>query len=217
MSKFLGASEEENLELIGSWWEKYKILIVVGIFLIGSIILGREIWIDSSQKSHKEMTELYNSFLTTLEERPNEASPLAEELIVNFPDSLYADLVSFHLVKFDVSSGKLDDAAGRLRKIIVKNSSSFRNTFSPIQNIAKTRLARIMLSQGKQAQALELILESKDLTSELYEIKGDAEAALERPTDARISYLQSLDLSQNEVIRNLIRMKIADLQFNVKD
>ena len=104
-----------------------------------------------------------------------------------------------------------------IRKIIVKNSSSFRNTFSPIQNIAKTRLARIMLSQGKQAQALELILESKDLTSELYEIKGDAEAALERPTDARISYLQSLDLSQNEVIRNLIRMKIADLQFNVED
>ena len=217
MSKFLGASEEENLELIGSWWEKYKILIVVGILLISSIILGREVWIDSSQKSHKEVTELYSSFLTALEERPNEASPLAEELIVNFPDSLYADLVSFHLVKFDVSRDKLDDAAGRLRKIIVKNSSSFSNTFSPIQNIAKTRLARILLSQGKPAQALELILESKDLTSELYEIKGDAETALERPTDARISYLQSLDLSQNEVIRNLIRMKIADLQFNVED
>ena len=217
MSKFLGASEEENLELIGSWWEKYKILIVVGILLIGSIILGREVWIDSSQKSQKEVTELYSSFLSDLEERPNEASPLAEELIVNFPDSLYADLVSFHLVKFDVSSGKLDDAVGRLRKIIVKNSSSFSNTISPIQNVAKTRLARILLSQGKPAQALELILESKDLTSELYEIKGDAETALERPTDARISYLQSLDLSQNEVIRNLIRMKIADLQFNVED
>jgi predicted negative regulator of RcsB-dependent stress response len=49
MSKFLGASEEENLELIGSWWERYKILIVVGILLIGSIILGREMWVNSSQ------------------------------------------------------------------------------------------------------------------------------------------------------------------------
>jgi predicted negative regulator of RcsB-dependent stress response len=50
------------------------------------------------------------------------------------------------------------------------------------------------------------------LTASLYEIKGDAEKSLNQISEAKLSYLQSLELSNSQPIRSLISMKISDLQ-----
>ena len=44
--------------------------------------------------------------------------------------------------------------------------------------------------------------------------KGDAEEELGRVGEAKVSYLQALELSNSQPIRSLISMKIADLQIS---
>ena len=55
---------------------------------------------------------------------------------------------------------------------------------------------------------------NKILTASIYEIKGDAEEELGRVGEAKVSYLQALELSNSQPIRSLISMKIADLQIS---
>jgi predicted negative regulator of RcsB-dependent stress response len=56
---------------------------------------------------------------------------------------------------------------------------------------------------------------SEDLTSTMYELKGDAENGLKEYQSARMSYMLALQNSTNQASRALINMKISDLEGEV--
>ena len=93
-----------------------------------------------------------------------------------------------------------------------RRSSSWGSKFNPLESIAKLRLARIYLEQGKADSVVELLRDEQALTASLYEVKGDAEKSLNQISEAKLSYLQALELSNSQPIRSLISMKISDLQ-----
>ena len=74
------------------------------------------------------------------------------------------------------------------------------------------RLARIYLEQNNADDVLSLLKGEKTLTASLYEVKGDAERSLGKISEAKLSYLQALELSNSQPIQSLISMKISDLQ-----
>jgi predicted negative regulator of RcsB-dependent stress response len=124
---------------------------------------------------------------------------------------LYADFAALHLAKIALDDNNLDQAEENLNWVITR-SSSWEAKFNPLQSIAKLRLARIYLEQDKADAVLNLLREEQTLTASLYEIKGDAEKSLNQISEAKLSYLQSLELSNSQPIRSLISMKISDLQ-----
>jgi predicted negative regulator of RcsB-dependent stress response len=115
------------------------------------------------------------------------------------------------LAKIALDDDNLDQAEENLNWVITR-SSSWGAKFNPLQSIAKLRLARIYLEQDKADAVLNLLREEQTLTASLYEIKGDAEKSLNQISEAKLSYLQSLELSNSQPIRSLISMKISDLQ-----
>ena len=68
------------------------------------------------------------------------------------------------------------------------------------------------MEQGKADSVVDLLRDEQTLTASLYEVKGDAEKSLNKISEAKLSYLQALELSNSQSIRSLISMKISDLQ-----
>ena len=85
MANFFSSSEEENLELLSSWWKKYKYL---SIFLVLSVVTGiifTEVWIESSAKTRQLETQEYQSLLESLDGPDSETKILAEEFVKKYP------------------------------------------------------------------------------------------------------------------------------------
>ena len=84
--------------------------------------------------------------------------------------------------------------------------------FNPLQVAAKTRLAKIYLNDADYDQVISLFESSDELTSTMYELKGDAEKKLGQSAEARMSYMLALQTNTNQASKALINMKISDLE-----
>ena len=208
MANFFSASSDEQIDLLSVWWEKYKYLL--GLLLAASVIfiIYRDYSISSFDAKQLDSAKLYDNFLTSSKE---DKRTRAEEIINLHSDTLYADFAALHLAKIALDDNNYEQAEENLNWVITR-SSSWGAKFNPLQSIAKLRLARIYLEQDKADAVLDLLREEQTLTASLYEIKGDAEKSLNQISEAKLSYLQSLELSNSQPIRSLISMKISDLQ-----
>ena len=136
---------------------------------------------------------------------------LLKKIIETYPESLYSDLVTLHLVKLNIEQNKLEEAEKQLKWILDKQISKWGKDFNPIEITVRLRLARVLISNGKPLEALEVINQSETMNGSLYEVKGDAEELIGEFSQAKISYLKALEETQSSSIQGLIRMKLADL------
>lgn len=208
----LSSSEEENTEFLSSLWDKYKYLFILIILTSIAGIFGLESWVESQSKNQQKAFDLYESFIETRNNSDKDPIILANEIIETFPDSLYADLVTLYLAKIQVDQSNFKEAEKYLRLMLEKHSSFLGADFDPIEVTARQRLARVLVSNSKPEEALELINATKSLNNTLFEIKGDIETELGLISEARVSYLKAIESTQNQSIQALIRMKLADLE-----
>lgn len=209
MANFFSASSEEQIDLLSVWWDKYKYLL--GLLLAASVIfiIYRDYSISATNTKQLESAKLYDDFLaSSLEDK----SVKAKEIMDLYSDTLYADFAALHLAKIAVEENDLKKAEDNLNWVVGRVSASWKSSFNPLQSIAKLRLARIYLEQGNADNVLSLLEEEQTLTASLFEVKGDAERSLGKISDAKLSYLQALELSNSQSIQSLISMKISDLQ-----
>ncbi len=208
MANFFSSSSDEQIDLLSVWWDKYKYILALLLTASVIFIIYRDYSISSSNAQQLESAKLYDNFLTSSME---DKRTRAEEIINLYPDTLYADFAALHLAKISADNNNLEQAEENLNWVIAR-SSSWGAEFNPLQSIAKLRLARIYLEQGKADNVMDLLGEEQTLTASLYEVKGDAEKSLNQISEAKLSYLQALELSNSQPIRSLISMKISDLQ-----
>ena len=94
----------------------------------------------------------------------------------------------------------------------IRDRSNSEDQFNPLQVAAKTRLAKIYLDSANYDQVISLFESSNELTSTMYELKGDAENKLGQSAEARMSYMLALQTNTNQASKALINMKISDLE-----
>ena len=208
----LSSSEEETTEFLISIWDKFKYLILLGVVLVAGGILGWESWQDSKVESQQQASDLYENFIDERNRADGDPTILAKKIIETFPDTLYADLVAFHLAKLQVDNSDFTEAEKYLDWILKKHSSKWSKSFDPIEVTARQRLARVLLANNKPNKSLDLINNATSLNSILYEIKGEALQELGLSKEARLSYLQAIESTQSQSIQTLLKMKLADLE-----
>ena len=207
----LSSTEEENTEFLSSLWDNYKYLILLSLFLLGAGILGWETWSKNKVNYLQDSADMYESFLNSLNEDNLEQNTLAEELIKKYPNTLYSDLVTFHLAKISVEKNDLNKAEEHLMGILQRHDSKWSSGYDPIEGTARLRLARVLIANDNSKKALEIIKESKNMNSSLYEVKGDAEKKEGLYLEARLSYLKALESTQSQTVEALVKMKLANL------
>ena len=203
MSNFFSASQEEQQEILLTFWDKFKYLIIFALFSIIAIIAGRDYFISSFSERDFTTASLYQSYLES------NNMETGKQILNSYPDSIYSDFVRLNEAKRSFENNKLNEAIDSL-KIVIENNSE--DQFNPLQVAAKTRLAKIYLDNADYDQVISLFESSNELTSTMYELKGDAEKNLGQSAEARMSYMLALQTNTNQASKALINMKISDLQ-----
>ena len=204
MANFFSASQEEQQEILLSFWQRFKYLIILALLAVIAWIVGRDYFISSSQDKDLETASLYQAYL----EIDDQESGL--KLLNSYEDSAYADFVRLNEAKRSFQNGESNKAIDLLQAVIEKNISL--NEFNPLEAAARTRLAKIYLENGDNTSVLSLYQNTNKLTSTMLEQRGDAENALGQFSNARASYMLALQSSTNQASRALINMKISDLE-----
>ena len=207
MANFFSASEEEQQEILLSFWQRFKYVIIGFFVLLVVFIVSRDFITESRNERDLETSILFQEYLGSEEDMPSSG----QELLEVYPDTLYSDFVRLNQAKKEFSKGEKEKAIDLLKLVIDRHSDS-SNEFNPLVAAAKTRLCRIYISQKDYQKVLNLLSNSDMLTASLLELKGDAENQLGLYELARISYMRALQNSPSQTSRTLINMKISDLE-----
>ena len=161
----LSSTEEENTEFLSSLWDKYKYLILLSLVLLGAGIFGWESWSQNRLSNLQDSADMYESFINSLNDDDLDKKVMAEQIIEKYPNTLYADLVTFHLAKISVEEEDLNKAQEYLMWILKRRDSKWGSDFDPIEATARLRLARVLIANNNSNKALEVINESQNMLS----------------------------------------------------
>ena len=204
MANFFSASQEEQQEILLSFWQRFKYLIIFAFVAIVLSIVGSDYITFSSQEEDFETTSLYQSYLET------DDQDVGKRIIDTYSDSVYADFVRLNEAKRNFQNNDSSKAIELLKTVI--NNNAHAEEFNPLQAAAKIRLAKIYLDNQDFNEVLSLFESTDQLTSTMLEQKADAENALGQFNKARASYMLALQNSTNQSSMALINMKISDLE-----
>ena len=205
MANFFSASQEEQQEILLTFWQRFKVLIIGAFLSIAVIIVGRDFLISTSNENDYISASLYQQYLETDDESSG------NQILENYSDSIYSDFVRLNEAKKNFINQETEKAIDLLEAVIANNLSSSVE-FNPIRAAAQTRLAKIYLQEEDYEKVIIVFGENQILTSSMYELIGDAQNNLGKYSEARTNYMLALQNSTNQASRALINMKISDLE-----
>ena len=206
-------TEDEALDRIRQLWGQYgKFILILSILVAGSFG-GRNLWMSYKNDSAENSSLNYSQLLLAVDQkRFEDAFEIGSEIIKTDTQSSYAELSSLFLAKISFEKGDYDVAKNILITLI--ESSSDLNT----GNVARERLARILLSEDKADDSQKVLEESKsmDLTNHLLELQGDI-------MKARGDLESALSFYQKALAKNIINgqdsnnlsLKLNDIENNL--
>ncbi len=201
-------SEDHPFETIKKWFSETGRAIAVGLIIGIACILGWNGWKNYQLTQAREASDLFQELLKATEgSNPDSFIKLSERIKTDYPASPYAGYAGFFLAKRHVETGNLEAAREELETVLAESSEP------SLKNIARLRLLRILLAEGKCQEALDLIngfdvSGSGNFEASYEELKGDAYVALGREREARSAYKRASELGRKS---NFLDLKIGDL------
>jgi predicted negative regulator of RcsB-dependent stress response len=135
------------------------------------------------------------------------ARRIADDLIKTYPRSPYADQAKLVLARLAVDEKQEAAAVGPLQEVIEHSKDA------ELQHIARLRLARVQIDQGKPDEALNTLSDLPGTFGARYdEVRGDAYYAKKDPAKAAELYKKALIQADPQSMDSaLLALKIADL------
>jgi predicted negative regulator of RcsB-dependent stress response len=201
-------TEEQQVEQLKEWWKENGTPLIIGAVLGLSGFFGWKYWTEKQVAYQEAASDLYVS-VEELLEKGDEAALLekAEQVKKAFPDSSYAILSAFHIAKIAVKEKDLDKAVTELTWVVDTHQGN------ELAEIAKIRLARILVAQQKADQALPLLAFGKD--SGYFElaslVKGDALMVLDKKAEALEAYKAAQSVGKLSGSHPSLQLMVDDL------
>jgi predicted negative regulator of RcsB-dependent stress response len=178
-------SDQEQLETIQKWLKSNGPGIIAGIILGLAAIGGWKYWTSYQQSQAEKASILYDTLTAALaqDDKPK-AKAQAVVLQSDYADSAYATLAAFMMAKIAVDDNDNAKAADSLQWVLDHDKHS------EMQDIARLRLARVLLAEQRTDQALSELnkVTNKAFSGEVEELKGDIYLAQDKPEQARTAY-----------------------------
>jgi predicted negative regulator of RcsB-dependent stress response len=188
-------TDNEREEQLRRWWSDNWAWIIGGVALGLAILGGWQYW----QRHQVQVTEQdeasYIAVVRALDgNNRDEAVKQATELRERRPGSPYADQSDLALARTAIDRREFDEAA-RLLKGVADRSED-----PELRIVAKTRLARVLLGQGKHDEVLALLdaAQAGAFAALVHDIRGDAFAAKGDVAQARVEYDAAITASTPE-------------------
>jgi len=200
-------SDNERAEQLRQWWSENWLWIVGGIALGLAALAGYQYWQQTRFKASEDDEASYMAVLDSLGANKLEAAAKqADTLRSVHPKSPYADQADLALARASAESRDFDTAAKRLRAVVDGSRDP------QLRLIAKSRLARVLLAQGKHDDALKLldVAEAGSFAPMYHDVRGDVFAAKGDSAAAAREYdavLAANDASEAGVDRAYVELK----------
>jgi len=182
-------SEQEQVEQIRRWWKNNGTALLLGLALgIGGLAAYRY-W-DGTQGARAESaSQNYEQLIEmAAAQKLDDAMKAGHVIIESYPDSVYAKLAGLLVAKMAVEKNDYAQAKAELMRLLEGGGHG------ELANVARERLARLLLAEGKADEAhkfLEAIpvVNGEDTAAEL---RADVLAARGDTQAARTKYLEAL-------------------------
>jgi predicted negative regulator of RcsB-dependent stress response len=181
-------TDDEQAEALKSWWRENWAWVFSGIVLGICLLSGWSYYQRSTaQKSESAATAL-NDFANAQAVDKPKAEILFKELTDKYTSTPYAAQAQLLQAQDAVGENDLPRAEAALRAVVASSKDP------ELTQIAKTRLARVLIEQGKSDDALALLDVAKAgaFAAQVHEIRGDALYAKQDVTGARAEYESAL-------------------------
>lgn len=208
MSDYL--SEKEQWEQIREWVRLNGLWVVAGLAVGAAVLLGWRWWQAYRDTRALQAGEEYTQIVQAVEKGDRtEALVHVGELERTYPSSAYADQGRLLAARLYVDSGQLEQAAAELESVAERSGDH------DLALIARLRLARVEIAQGKPEVALATLnaVEPGAFAARYHEARGDAYFAKHDPTAALSEYRAAAAGSSGAAAAadSLLDLKIADL------
>ncbi len=203
-------SEKEQIEQIRSWWSEYGAYVVGGIVVGGALLGGVNYYQNNKLQAQIAASASYEALLeSAVAGDLDEAEAAADTIASSYAGTTYVAQSRLAMARLYMDKNRDQDAADSLRALVDSEADS------EFRHVARLRLARILLYQGKAQEVVDL-LESEDnaaFGAAYAEVLGDAYHALDRVTEAMAAYQRVLTdpLSEGTVDQQLVQWKVLDL------
>ncbi len=191
-----------------AWWSDYGWYVIGGVVLGAAILFGINYY--QTQKVNAEIaaSALYDELTEQVTGGDLDAAEtIAASLDSEYGNSSYAAQSKLAIARLYMDKNRDEDAAQALNVLLAMNG------YEHLKHVARVRLAKVLLYQGKPEEVLSL-LEGQDnaaFAARYAAERGDAYVALERYDEARASYQAALGEAQPTVDQGLIQLKLMDL------
>ena len=202
-------SEQEQVEQLRKWWKNNGQALVLGLALGLAGLGGYRYW-DASRNAQAVNASInYEAMIQmAAAQKVDDAIKAGKTIIEAYPDTAYAKLSALLVAKLSIEKNDYDGARAELQALLASNGKG------EIADIARTRLARLELAQGKADEADKLLaaVPLRGAEDGTLELRGDVAAARGDLATARTRYNDALTAADKLGLdRDTIQLKLDNL------
>lgn len=200
-------TDKEQVEMIKRWWHDYGKILAIAI-VIGLIIgFGWRYWRQHKATHAVEASVVYQSMAEAVSKNDETTTmQYANQLLKYYGNTPYATMAAFLSASAAVAHQHYSLALTKLHWVL-NNSDIAR-----FRQIARLRIAQILIQQNKLKQALSVLsnIEDKTFMPMINEAMGDIYAEQGKLLDAKKAYAQaSLQFLDMNMANPLLTMKLV--------
>ena len=201
MSDYL--SEEEQLERLKGWWGRNGTGLLAGLALAVAGLVGWRWYDQSTTEARQSASDVYESFLAS---EGDARIAFAEQLDESVEGNAYQAFTLLHRAREAVEADRIEAASAYLQRVIDADSPS------PLQDLARIRLARLHQQGGDGAAALAVLagVRGSGYRGLAQELKGDIHAARGERALAHEAYRSARQEMGDDRERPILDIKIND-------
>jgi predicted negative regulator of RcsB-dependent stress response len=190
-------SDIERAEQVRAFLRENLLFAVLALALGVAVVAGYRYWQAKRTGGAEQSESEYSTVITALSSGDRDrAVELSRGLRTQHAGSPYADQADLAIAKLDVARRDYEAAATLLRSVMDGANDPL------LRQVARTRLARVLIQQGKHDDALALlpIDEAGGFAALYHDLRGDALAAKGDAAAARAEYTAALDGAESSGI-----------------
>ena len=201
--------EQEQLDELKGWWKEHGKLVILFIAAFAAAFSAYQGW---RYYRHSQATAAFALYgqMEQADQAGDEKKvrAIAGRIVEEYGSTAYAVLAALVAARHAFAAGDLPQAKARLQWVIERARDA------EIRDVARLRLAGVLLDEKNYAEALKLVeTRPVDGMTGLYaDLKGDILVAQGKVAEARSAYQFALDKSQaNSPYRATVQLKLDSL------
>ncbi len=194
-----------------AWWSDYGAYIIVGVVLGALALFGYNYYQGQQRDAEYSASALYDQLTNhVVDGNVDEAESVIAELEADYSGLAYMSQARLAMARLYMDKNRDQDAADMLRALMESDAHQ------EFRNVARLRLAKVLLYQGKAEEVVELLDDNagdtafaarfSDTLGDAYYELGDFEAARDAYSLALIEPSQSATVDQQ-----FVQLKLLDL------